>query len=228
MPSLGPMVYRSAKLGAALLLFGVLEFVAGMAVAQYLYPYGSYSLTQNYISDLGNSNLGSGGASHALVFNLSIMLLGFLALVGSYLIRTAFPRRTAARLGIVALGLAGISAFLVGTFPENYHGGTIHGVVSATTFFFSGLALVFLSIGMIRDTRWSGFRTYTLLSGLVTWVAMVLFVEGRYLGLGPGGMERVIVAPILLWGILAGAHLLRLPTFRSQPPPDWSSPSSPS
>jgi hypothetical membrane protein len=223
MPGLGPMVRRSAKLGAVLLIVGVLQFVAGMAVAQLLFPYGSYSLTGNAISDLGNSNLGSGGAVHAWVFNVSIILLGLCGLGGAYFVRSAFPARSAAKLGLGGLALASLFAITDGIFPENFQGGTIHGAVSGLTFFFSGFALVFLALAMIRDTRWSGFRAYTLLSGLVTWAAMALFLEGRYPLVGLGGMERIVIAPILLWGVVAGVHLLRIPTFQDPAVQRWSS-----
>src|SRR5579871_4850894 len=213
MPSIGPMVYRSAHAGAALLVVGVLQFLVGMAWAEWDYP--GYSLTGNYISDLGCC----GGAAHATIFNASIRVLGLLGILGAVLVRSAFTKKTTGRIGIGALVLASAFAVAVGSFPEDspYLGGNVHGVVSALTFFFSGLALVFLALAMIRDTRWGGYRTYTLLSGLVTWVAMVLFSTGVYLGLGPGGMERLVVAPILLWGILGGVHVLRIPRFRAIP-----------
>ena len=36
--------------------------------------------------------------------------------------------------------------------------------------------------------------------GGLTLVSLALFVLGIYLGLGPGGMERMIVYPVILWG----------------------------
>jgi hypothetical membrane protein len=219
MPSLGPMVYRSAHVGAALLILGVVQFLVGMAWAQLLYPNPpGYSLTGNYISDLG----APGGSAHGVVFNASIRILGACTILGAVLIRTAFPTRRTTRLGIAALALAGVFAIAVGTFPEDYMGGNIHSIVSALTFFFSGLALVVLAAAMIRDTRWKGLRTYTLASGVVTWVAMGLFIKGIYLGLGEGGMERLLVAPILLWGILVGIHLLRTPRYEPPSVQNWS------
>ena len=216
MQSRGPMVYRTAHVGAALYVVGVLQFLVGMAWAEWLYPNPpGYSLTGNYISDLGYP----GGSAHAVVFNTSIRVLGVCAVLGAVLLTSAFVRKTSARIGIGSLVLAGIFAFLVGTFPEKtvIAGHYVHTLVSAGTFFFSGLALVFLALAMLRDTRWGGYRTYTFLSGIVTWVAMGLFSGGIYLGIGEGGMERLVVAPILLWGLLAGVHVLRIPRFRPAP-----------
>ena len=66
---------------------------------------------------------------------------------------------------------------------------------------------------MFRDTRWDGFRAYTLLSGVVGLVALVLFATKTYAGLGVGGMERLIVAPVILWSLVVGIHLARIPTY---------------
>ncbi|MCI4366571.1 MAG: DUF998 domain-containing protein [Thermoplasmata archaeon] len=220
MPSLGPMVYRTAHLGAAVLIVGVVQFLIGMAWAQYLFPNPpGYSLTGNDLSDLGSP----AGSSHAMVFNASLQLLGISAVVGAYLIRTALPSKGRSKFGIIALALAGCFAFAAGTFPEEYRGGTAHDASSGLLFFFSGLALVVLAAAMIRDTRWKGMRTYTLASGLFTWLAMGLFLHNIDLGIGPGGMERLTIAPILLWGILAGIHLLRTPRYTPQSVQSWMS-----
>lgn len=220
MTSLGPMVYRSAHLGAALMIAGVLQFLVGMAIAQYLYPYSAYSLTGNLISDLGSP----GSSAHGMVFNLSIGILGLFTVLAAFLVRSAFTGRSTARIGILSLALAGVFALLVGRFPESSSelGGNIHPLLSALTFFFAGLALVFLGIAMVRDTRWRGMRLFTFLSGIVTWIALALFIWGTVGPLGVGGMERLVVAPILLWGIAAGVHLLRIPRFRANAVQSWS------
>jgi hypothetical protein len=47
----------------------------------------------------------------------------------------------------------------------------------------------------------------SILLGITTLVALALYIEGKYLGLGPGGMERMIVYPALLWGIIIGSYI---------------------
>jgi hypothetical protein len=66
---------------------------------------------------------------------------------------------------------------------------------------------------MFRDTRWDGYRAYSLFSGVLGLVAVILFETGKDVGLGVGGMERLIVAPLLLWLIVASIHLLRIPQY---------------
>jgi hypothetical membrane protein len=222
MTTLGPMVRRSAKVGGLLLLIGSVQFVIGMAVAQWLWV-GSYSLSQNDISDLGGPN--SAGAT---VFNVSVRVLGILALVGAALLYRAFAPKTASKVGVALLMIGGLGAIGVGLFPENSPelGGSIHGLATLVAFLGAGLALLVLSTAMLRDTRWDGFRLFTVVGGVVTLVAMTLYVEGNYLGLGRGGMERLVVAPILLWTVLVGVHLARLATYdptASKAPPIYSS-----
>jgi hypothetical membrane protein len=206
--TLGPLVRRSARVGGAVLTFASLQFVAAMAVVQLYYP--GYSDTGNYVSDLGSST-----SPWATVFNLSIRILGILAIAGAFLIRTAFASKTTTHIGLGMLIVAGLGAVAVGLFPENstWPFSGIHSLVSLVTFLGSGIALVFLALAMSRDTRWQGLRFYTFLSGVVTLGALGLFASNHFYGLGPGGMERLIIAPILLWGIVAGIHLARMPTY---------------
>ena len=208
MTTLGPLVHRTARAGGAVLVLGVLQFIAGMVIAQLGYP--GYSLIGNYISDLGGPH-----SPLAWVFNDSIRVLGLLGILGVVMIRTAFQDRLTSKVGLWFLVVAEFGAILVGTFPETSPelGGNIHSVVSAITFIGSGIALLILSVAMLRDTRWEGYRGYTFLSGVVTLIALVLFQENLNGPLGVGGMERLIVAPILLWAILIGIHLLRMPTY---------------
>lgn len=208
MTTLGPLVHRTARAGGGVLIVGVLQFIAGMVIAQL--GFKDYSLTGNYISDLGGPQ-----SPLAWVFNDTIRILGVLGFLGVIMIRSAFPDRLTAKVGLWFLAVAVVGAFLVGTYPETSPelGGNIHSVVSAITFIGSGLALVTLSLAMFRDTRWEGYRGYTFLSGIVTLIALVLFQENLNGPLGVGGMERLIVAPILLWALLIGIHLLRMPTY---------------
>jgi hypothetical membrane protein len=206
MNSFGPMVHRSARTGGILLALASIQFIVAMVVVQLRYP--GYTDFGNYVSDLGNTVT----SPWYWLFNDSIRVLAVLGILGTLLIRTAYPRKTIARGGLLFLLIAELGAFAVGSFPENVNG-PLHGAASSVTFIAAGLALLLLGVGTFRDTRWEGYRGYTFLSGVVTFVAIGLFQAD------PGGMalvglwERLIIAPILLWAILAGSHLVRLPTF---------------
>ena len=167
----------------------------GMLVAEAVYP--GYSISQNYISDLGV------GPS-ALIFNSSVFLLGLMVVLGAYFMRRSFRDRLVTGL----LVLAGVGAMGVGLFPENNP--VMHRIVADVAFNFGGLA----PIAACRLLR-KPFNYFSLVLGLVSLCAMVLLSaqysfglgEQYFLGLGPGGMERMIVYPVLLWEMGLGGYL---------------------
>lgn len=212
----GPLVHRAVHHGAWLLLAGALVFIAGMIVTQLGWT-TSYSLLHNYISDLGAVHCQTQAHGYVCspwhdVFNGAIIALGLTVVFGVILVSSAFPARTTRTLGLGALGLAGIGAIGVGLSPEDVNL-TIHSASALIAFLGGNLGLLILSLAMFRDTRWDGYRSFTLFLGLIGLVALVLFVVKVWGALGVGGMERLIVAPLLLWMIVASIHLLRVPAY---------------
>ncbi|HLN51119.1 MAG TPA: DUF998 domain-containing protein [Thermoplasmata archaeon] len=216
---LGPLVHRSVHHGAAVWVAAVVQFVLVMIVVQMMFT-PSYSLSANVISDLGNTACGNwpSSTSHHVcspwhdVFNISVIAFGLLIVLGAVLVKSAFPNRRSSSIGLGGLALSGIGAIGVGIFPENVNLG-FHEVFAAIAFVIGNLALVVLGFAMFRDTRWDGYRAYTMFSGLFGLVAFLLYVTQVYLGLGPGGMERLVAAPLLVWAFVSGAHLLRVPAY---------------
>ncbi|MGC2288522.1 MAG: DUF998 domain-containing protein [Thermoplasmata archaeon] len=212
MPGLGPLIPPRARQAGTVLVIASVQFIGAMIAVQLKYP--GYSDINNYISDLGGAH-----SPWAAVFNASVIVLGLLTLLGAYLLLSAFNPRFSRTLGIGFLVIAGIGAILVGVFPETTTvlNGKMHEIASDIAFIGAGLALINLPGAMLRDTRWDGYRAFTFLLGLVTLVAIVLFSTSKWGALGPGGMERLIVAPILLWAIVVGVHLLSLPVYDRPP-----------
>ncbi len=209
----GPLLPRPARRGAALLLAGSLQFiVVGMLIPELRYP--GYSLTANTISALGNT----AHSPMAWLFNGSIIVLGLCSVVGFALLWSAFHPGGRRLVALGLLSLASLGAIGVGAAPENLQG-TVHGLAALLVFLAGGFGLLLLPLAMTRDTRWDGFRIYTALSGVVTLAALLLYLRHLVGPLGAGGMERLVVAPLLLWEILAGIRLLRLPTYAPPPRP---------
>jgi hypothetical membrane protein len=104
-------------------------------------------------------------------------------------------------LGLHACTLTGIGAMGVGLFPET--AGAIHGVVSLIAFLFGGLSAI-TSYKLLKPP----FSYSAVLLGALSLVALALFGSGIYLGLGWGGMERMIVYPTLLWAVGFSGHLM--------------------
>jgi len=178
----------SRKVAGALLFVGGSEFVVGMMVAEAAYP--GYSISRNAISDLG-------AGPTALIFNSSIILFGVMMLVSGYFIQRAF--RKPAITSILILTAIGVTG--VGLFPEDIP--LIHEIVSLTAFLFGGV----FAIAACRILK-PPLSYFSVMMGLITLLALFLFAAGQFLGLGLGGMERVIAYPILLLAIGFGGYLI--------------------
>ncbi len=201
-----PFVDGSVRVGAALIGVGTVQFVVAMAVAQSGYPH--YSLLTNYISDLGNT------ATSPLhdVFNASIVGLGVLGFVGILAAWSGFPRGGGRLVGLSLLLLASVAAVLVGLFPENVNP-TVHGLASLAVFAPGGLGLVIVGTGMVPTTHWSSYRGASYLLGVITLVSLAYYAPTQATNstFDPGLIERLIVAPILVWAFAVALHLARLP-----------------
>ncbi|BCU67007.1 membrane protein [Sulfolobales archaeon HS-7] len=166
------------KISGLLLFIGIAQFLLLMLLSEVIYP--GYSISHNYISDLGVGKT-------ALIFNSSIILLGVLLIASGALFTTS----TVFRILII---LTGIGAAGVGLFPETT--GTPHLISALLAFLFSSLA----SFVTVRVSRTPLKYIYPILGGMGL-VALTLFILKDYLGLGPGGMERFIVYPNMLWAL---------------------------
>src|SRR2546422_543001 len=169
---------------AGLLLFvGTAQYlIIGLIIAEAVYPDPpGYSVSKNAISDLG--------VAPALpVFNPSVILLGLIVLAIAWFLFRAFRDRP---LSIVA-ALAGVGAIAVGIFTED--------------FVFIALSAI-LTMRVVRPP----FQYISVILGVISLIALGLYIPKTYLGLGPGGMERMIVYPIAVWGLAFGGYLFALP-----------------
>ncbi|MFZ0700098.1 MAG: DUF998 domain-containing protein [Thermoplasmata archaeon] len=200
-----PLMHRTVHSGAIALIVADLQFIAAMIVTQFGYP--NYSLAQNYISDLGNTSL----SPWYYLFDSSIAILGIVSVLGILLIWSSFAPGSARVVGLLLLLLASVAAIFVGAFPENVNG-TVHSIASLLVFAPSGVGLLLLGgWAMPTRTHWAPFRAFTIVLGALTLGALVIFVLGLWGPLGPGTVERVIVAPVLLWALVISIHLFRLP-----------------
>jgi hypothetical membrane protein len=182
------MELDDTKVAGTLLFLGAVQFLIVLVVAEALYP--NYSVSLNYISDLGVG-------STALIFNSSVFLLGLLVVAGAYFIREAFK----SNFLFITLILTGIGAMMVGLFPET--AGVMHTIASLITFLFGGLAAI-VSYRVEKPP----FSYLSVVLGALGLVGLGLFASGNYLSLGVGGMERMIAHPVLLWAVGFGGHLV--------------------
>jgi hypothetical membrane protein len=208
---------KQAQWGA---LFWILclQYFAGEA-ASIMGWRGRYSLSDNYISDLGavgcSRAAGFDGQTGAIcsplhaVMNTSFVLQGLLIVAGALCVGPMFPT---GRLWAGALWLAGVSGlgvFVVGLAPEDMMA-SIHYLGAVDNLFCCNAAMVLMGVAMLRwrrETKLMG--ALTLCAGLVGLFGFALLGAHAYLGLGVGGMERITAYPFPLWIAAMGALLLR-------------------
>jgi len=169
-----------------------------------------YSWANNAISDLGNTACGMYSGRYVCSplhnwMNASFIVLGATMIAGSLLIYQEFRKSVASAVGFSFMALAGLGTILVGLFPENVNS-TWHGLGALLPFLIGNVALVLFGRSLRLGPK---LRAYTLLSGAIALAALALFYSGHYLGLGLGGMERVVAYPQTIWLIALGLYMSR-------------------
>ncbi len=208
------MTSPNGKIAGVLFLVASAQFILGLVIAEALYP--DYSIAKNYISDLGV------GPS-SIIFNSSAFLLGVLSLIGAYFLpRTADFRRLTVLLILMAIGAMGVGIF------TSAFSTTIHGAVSLMAFGFGSLS----AIASFKVSKLP-LSAISVVLGVMTLGALALFSAGLvttgsltsseppasefFLGIGPGGMERMIVYPALIWLALFSGHLIAISEKQENP-----------
>ena len=186
--------------GSTLIAAGAVALL-GITTAEALFP-EVYTTHANEISDLaGRDEDGAIRLASWLVFNGAMVVAGLLLGFAAIGLRTGMgvPRVTRA-VALLAVGTVG-----VGVFPDYFP--TLHKVFAGMTFISGGVAGVLVAQATGRPF---GYASAAL--GVVALVALDIVVFGKstfiYSGLGPGGIERWVSYPIVLWQVAFGSYLL--------------------
>jgi hypothetical membrane protein len=170
-----------------------------------------YSQISNYVSELGVG-------SYAIIQNTNFIIFGLLSILFAFGLETSLPAiRARSKKGVVwllavfGLGVvfAGVSLLFIGLFPDDY----VFGAHTLATFFafLASIAAQLLTwralkIGDNDELWWRHYRTYSLLSGLIS--LALLFVLIFTLGTAyHGATERAFIAVPLIWLAITGTKL---------------------
>lgn len=178
------MRINSRKAAGILAIAGALFFIAAMLASEALYPH--YSWAANYISDLGVG-------STAPLFNSAAMLFGGLIVIVAVLVLIS----TKYKLLSLLMAIAGAGIIGVGAMPETT--GIWHTAFAGIAFGVGALSAIASSKLFNKPVKY-----FFVLLGIVSLAGIGCYQLGFYFGLGPGGMERVVAFPILLWIIIFG------------------------
>jgi hypothetical membrane protein len=209
---------KKSQVGAVLWI-GCLQYFVAEAVAIHGWL-GPYSLSRNYISDLGAVHCGvrvcgltevTGTLCSPLhaVMNAAFLLQGILIVFGAVLVWPLFPKGKLWATALLLIGASGLGVFVVGLAPEDVQR-KLHVLGAVENFICCNAGMAMMGVAMLRWRRAA--RTMGLIAlaaGLTGLTAIEFLTAHLYLGLGVGGMERLAAYPFPLWIAGLGALLLR-------------------
>ncbi len=179
-----------------------LQFFVGERLA-ISYWHGAYTLSGNFVSDLGAGCLPGavGGCAGwpALMNGCFILQAGLIGAGAVLLGRGAHPLTL--RLGFVFAALSAPGLLLVGLFPETVRP-TIHYNAAALHFVLLSLSAFCFAFGLFRKAR--VFAVISLTAALTGTVGTALLGLHIDFGFGFGAVERLVSYPFPLWLVALG------------------------
>jgi hypothetical membrane protein len=192
---------RLAEIAGGILVVAGCVALMGIISAETFYPAG-YTTRASEISDLGATQPPDSVSYQpsATIFNATMLATGLLVMAAAALLHRAGFVWIAA----VPLGLFGLGAFLVGVFPGNW--GEIHALSALLTFVAGGVSAI-AAVAAVRGPL----RVITPVLGAISLLTLLsYFVLGDaslMAVFGPGGLERWIAYPVLLFVLAFGGYL---------------------
>lgn len=196
---------RRRKLGALLYFSAVQYFLVQFVTGLRFSP--RYSLANNTISDLGNSSCavfnGRSTCSPLHTFmNVSFLTLGMAMIAGSVLLHNQYKKSRNATAGFGLFAVGGFGTVFVGLFPENTVL-ALHSMGATLPFLFGNVGVVILGASLKLP---KAMAVYSVFSGMVALTALAIYVSGHYVGLGKGGVERLVAYPQTIWMVVMSAY----------------------
>ena len=174
-------------------------------VESFLRP--GYSQFFNFVSDLGVGPL-------AILQNINFVVFGLLSLGLALGLRGGLPSPLgrALKAGVWFVIIFSIGVFLAGVFPENFLSQGPHNYVSATAFVAIIAAQLLIWQGLKNEdiTIWGRYMTYSLISGLLSIILVILLKISMVFGIYPGLVQRMFLIVPWIWIGITGLKLYSL------------------
>jgi hypothetical membrane protein len=197
---------RSLSIAGAAAMLAAAQWILFVIVAETRYP--GYSVQANFLSDLGATCHRGVDASScivvavpSLIWNTTLSLFGILTLVSAVF----FFRATRRIAFSISLAVFGAGALIAGVVPETLL--SVHETASLISFI-GGSVAALLGFRILK----APLNVFSLALGVVALVAtFVVTFQGPFIrwndafGLGLGGIERMVVYPLMIWEIAFGA-----------------------
>jgi hypothetical membrane protein len=163
-------------------------------VASLLQP--GYSQTINFVSDL---DVGP----YALIQNVNFVIFGLLSLGLALGLRSSLPAPQGRTLkaGVWLVIIFSLGVLFAGVFPEDYLSQGPHNLVSATAFLsiIAAQLLIWRGLKNTDSTVWGVYRTYSLISGFLSFALLILLRVAIFTDITPGLAQRAFLAVPWIW-----------------------------
>ena len=189
--------FDATSLSGSFFLIGGIQWFLGILAAESWYD--GYSSRIDYVSDLGTGPT-------ALIYNLSVFLLGAFIVVGTFFLYKAQKRR----LLPVLLTICGIGAMGVGIFPANLQ--PMHSIFTLLAILFGAFAAIgsytYQTKPMSIISAGLGLMSFVLAIVFIPYLGLPFGSTETFLGMAKGSLERWAINPILAWIIAFGSYLM--------------------
>ena len=166
-----------------------------------------YSQYYNFVSDLGVGHL-------AILQDINFIIFGILTLGLALGLRRGLPlpQGRSLKVGVWFVILFALGVLLAGVFPESFLYQIPHNIVSATAFVavIAAQLLIWQGLKSKNSAVWGRYRTYSLISGLLAIILVILLKVAILYGIYPGLTQRAFLLVAWAWIGVTGIQLYRV------------------
>ncbi|MFW9844301.1 MAG: DUF998 domain-containing protein, partial [Candidatus Thorarchaeota archaeon] len=162
--------FNATTVAGFCLLIGGVQWFLGLLAAESWYD--GYSSRIDYVSDLGTGPT-------ALIYNVSVFMLGVFVVIGTFFLYTVEKRK----LFPILMTICGIGCMGVGVFPANLQ--PMHSVATLLAIMFGGFAAVASYTHLTKPMS-----IISVVLGLMSFILAMIF--SPYLGLPFGSTETFL------------------------------------
>ncbi len=166
-----------------------------------------YSQYYNYVSDLGVGHL-------AILQNINFFIFGILTIGLALGLREGLPspQGRVIKGGIWFVIIFAMGIFFAGIFPESFLSANPHNIVSATAFVavIAAQLLIWYGLKIEDSTIWGKYKTYSLISGLLSIILVILLKVAILYGIYPGLSQRAFLIVAWIWIGVTGIKLYKI------------------
>jgi len=160
------------------------------------------------------SDLGQAGYPLSILMNIAFIVQGAAMVVGVWMVKVIWRKTLLPAMARTMLSLAGVGFIFVGLTPYNVIP-ILHSIFGAfPVMLFSSAGLILAGLGKSRE-NFGKFWIVTIVIGLISLTAGILYFTGNYLGMGQGAMERIWIYAPLAWTLIISCRVLHL--YRHSP-----------